>query len=200
MLEGHPEGIDALVMTLIDAGFGNLAGPPSLESCTRDVYDAGTRFDERQLLTIALGIASAAGHLHRRGIMHGDLYGHNILHRSDGAALLGDFGAASFHAPDAPHAVPLQRLEVRAFGVLLEELVSRCDVPAAAHSAAPTMRLNALNALAMACLQDDAAARPLFGAIEQRLLSLNAESLNAQSLNTGGLNEESLNTKPRARH
>jgi len=34
----HPSGIAALVMELIDPAFANLAGPPSLDSCTRDVY------------------------------------------------------------------------------------------------------------------------------------------------------------------
>ena len=33
----HPSGIPALVMELIDPAFANLAGPPSLDSCTREV-------------------------------------------------------------------------------------------------------------------------------------------------------------------
>ena len=53
-------------------------------------------------------------------------------------------------------------------------------------------RLNALDALATACLQDDAAARPLFSTIEQQLLSLSAESLNAESLNAENLNAEAV--------
>ena len=50
---------------------------------------------------------------------------HNILHGADGQALLGDFGAASFVAADDPLvAKALQRIEVRAFSCLLEELLA----------------------------------------------------------------------------
>jgi hypothetical protein len=34
----HPSGLDGLVMRLVDSEMTNLAGPPSLESCTREVY------------------------------------------------------------------------------------------------------------------------------------------------------------------
>lgn len=123
-LAGHPAAVHGLVMALVDPGLRNLAGPPSLDSCTRDIYAADTRFDLQAAMRLALGIASAARHLHAHGLMHGDLYAHNILHGAHGAALLGDFGAASFFTPrDLPQAQALQRLEVRAFGCLLEELL-----------------------------------------------------------------------------
>lgn len=157
---GHPAGMHGCAMTLIDPAFVNLAGPPSLASCTRDVYPPDARFSLAALLRLALGIASAAAHLHRRGIMHGDLYGHNILCTAQGEALLGDFGAASLLDQDSGMASGLQRLEVRAFGVLLSELTARCDglevPPALAH-------------LQAACIDDDSGARPLFDAIVARL-------------------------------
>jgi hypothetical protein len=163
----HPMGSSGLVMPLIDPGFANLAGPPSLESCTRDSYAAGVSFNLDSLLGIARGIASAATHLHQRGILHGDLYGHNILHCGQGRALLGDFGAASFFDPQALHADALQRLEVRAFGCLLEELIERCDVPAESRHARHV--LEQLAGLKTACLNDEIACRPLFREIESRL-------------------------------
>jgi hypothetical protein len=159
-VEQHPQGAHGLVMSLIDPGFTNLAGPPSLASCTRDIYDDGKRFDLEAMLAIAHGIASAAGQLHARGIMHGDLYGHNILHCQQGRSLLGDFGAASFYDPAGPQALRLQRLEVRAFGFLLEELIERCDAPPA-H----------LSQLQAACVDADSAARPLFAEIAGQLAS-----------------------------
>ncbi len=150
----HPDGAHGLVMALIAPEFRNLAGPPSLDSCTRDIYEDGKRFDVEAMLAIAGGIASAAAQLHARGIMHGDLYGHNILHCEQGRSLLGDFGAASFYDPAGPDAARLQRLEVRAFGFLLEELMARCD-------AAPPF----LAPLQAACVHADGAARPLFADI-----------------------------------
>ncbi|MEA3084048.1 MAG: hypothetical protein QOC89_1745 [Paraburkholderia sp.] len=157
-VKDHPAGAHGLVMELIDPQLTNLAGPPSLESCTRDIYSADTRFRMASALRIADGIASAACHLHRQGVMHGDLYAHNILHGGDGRALLGDFGAASFYAADQRELnAALQRVEVRAYGCLLEELIERCDwLDAEASIAAKLM------ALKENCLSDDVSSRPLF--------------------------------------
>ncbi|QJD89088.1 serine/threonine-protein kinase [Duganella dendranthematis] len=131
-VEGHPDGAHGLVMSLISPAFHNLAGPPSLDSCTRDIYADDKRFELAAALRIARGIASAAAQLHAHGILHGDLYGHNILHDEHGNTLLGDFGAASFYDPAGPQAAALQTLEVRAFGNLLEELLDRSDSAPAA--------------------------------------------------------------------
>ena len=171
----HPQAVSGLVMALVPPHFRNLAGPPSLASCTRDVYDADTTFTLDALIRLARGIASAARQLHERGILHGDLYAHNILHTEEGDALLGDFGAASFFAPDAgPLALALQRLEVRAFACLLEELLARCRPPADAHDAheaqAQQSTLQALADLQAACAHAEPASRPLFADIEQRLV------------------------------
>ena len=81
--------------------------------------------------------------------------------------MLGDFGAASFYDPASPEALPLQRLEVRAFGFLLEELTERCDTPEASQTV-----LARLHLLRNACLHTDSAARPLFADIETQLRTL----------------------------
>ncbi|HGE8239123.1 leucine-rich repeat-containing protein kinase family protein [Aeromonas veronii] len=167
----HPSGIPALVMELIDPAFANLAGPPSLDSCTRDVYPEGLRLSVPDALAMAHGIASVAGHLHRAGIMHGDLYGHNILFaRSSDAparALLGDFGAASlYERSDRERALGLERLEVRAFGCLLEELLAHCDTQ--------DSPLDGLHQLKAACLSELPAERPDFAYIERQLAAARA--------------------------
>jgi hypothetical protein len=167
-IKDHPANVDGLVMKLIDPQLRNLAGPPSLASCTRDIYDIDTRFDLTSALNVAHGIASAAAHLHRQGIMHGDLYAHNILHGAQGYALMGDFGAASFYAADDQTLAPaLQRLEVRAFGCLLEELIDRCDAQGAMQSSMAT-----LIKLKDSCLSQQAGERPLFGEIVNTLSAL----------------------------
>lgn len=167
-IEGHPQTVDGLVMGLIDRGFRNLAAPPSFESCTRDIYADDSRFPLDKALRIALGIAAAARHLHAQGLMHGDLYAHNILHSADGEVLLGDFGAASFLVPDdLAVAEALQRIEVKAFACLLEELLARC--PVAVDTAGTCEMLAELQA---ACAREAPAERPLFVEIEARLRAL----------------------------
>ena len=160
-LDGHPQGAPGLLMPLIDPAYRNLAGPPSLASCTRDVYAPDACFTQRQVLAIAHGIASAVRQLHAHGMTHGDLYAHNILHAGDGACLLGDFGAASMFVPATRQAAWLQAVEARAFGVLLDELSARCVHP-----------LPALLALRDACLADEPPRRPRFEQIEPLLAEL----------------------------
>ena len=161
----HSAGAEGLVLDLISPSYGNLAGPPSLATCTRDVYAPGTAFTLAAALRLARGIAAATAHLHRQGILHGDLYAHNILATPAGDALLGDFGAASFFDPAGPSAPFLQRLEARAFGCLLEELLARCPAtdPAAVAGLANLQRR---------CTQPNVAARPLFAEIERELASV----------------------------
>lgn len=113
-ISDHPQGQNGLVMQLIEPSYRNLAALPSLASCTRDIYDENIRFSADAALRMARGIASVGAHLHRQGITHGDLYGHNILWNPQGECLLGDFGAASFHAlADTEETRGLQRIEVR---------------------------------------------------------------------------------------
>ena len=164
---GHPTDQAALVMDLIDPSYRNLAGLPSLASCTRDIYDPATRFSLEVALRMTRGIASVAAHLHRHGITHGDLYGHNILWNAEGDCLLGDFGAASFHATaDTLETKALQRIEVRAFGVLLGELLERID------SGLSDEQRQVLEALRDSCCQPQVLARPAFQEIETLLSSL----------------------------
>ncbi|MET0517839.1 MAG: leucine-rich repeat-containing protein kinase family protein [Burkholderiaceae bacterium] len=179
-LSEHPQRAMGLAMVRIAPRFRSLAAPPSLASCTRDVYADDARFAPQLLLRLAQRMAAALAHLHRQGILHGDFYAHNILHDDDGQAYLADFGAASFLAPSADAqggesasasawALALQRLEVRAFGCLLEELLARCTAPLPPEARPP---LAGLHELARACLGEVPQQRPLFDAIEQRLSAL----------------------------
>ena len=130
-IAGHPHGAQGLVMGLIPPRYRSLAGPPSLASCTRDVYAPELRFTGARARAIARGTRDALAHLHAQGLMHGDFYAHNILVDDDAHALLGDFGAASFlPEDDAARAEALKRVDRRALGVLIEELAQRCGEPA----------------------------------------------------------------------
>lgn len=153
-----------LVFSFITSDYGNLGQPPSLETCTRDTYPDQRRFTPEEIVTTALGIAAALEQLHQRGIMHGDLYAHNILVNGAGHCFLGDFGAASFY-PDPSMGPALERLEVRAFGCLLEDLCDRTTMEQGRY-------YSELRQLQQDCMQPQPAARPSFQYIHRRLQAL----------------------------
>lgn len=154
----HPEGRDGLVMALVPKGWRVLAAPPSLESCTRDVYDPALRLRAPAARRIARDIAGAVAHLHAKGVLHGDLYAHNILWDGcAGEAMLSDFGAASLlrAGPDEG----LKRLELRAFGLLLGEL----------RAIANDEGLGNLTEIQQLCMQPEPARRPAMAEVARRL-------------------------------
>ena len=162
---GHPEGRLAMALPLLPPTLRPLAGPPSLESCTRDVY-GDAPFAPGPALRLLAGVASAVAHLHAHGVVHGDLYAHNILWReSDGHALLSDLGAAMLTQPlTAAEALQLQRVEMRALGILIAEILARCPELG-------TPQRGCLQALAEQC-QGPAHCRPSAGETAQMLKKL----------------------------
>lgn len=165
-LADHPQGLPGLLLPLIPPHYTNLAAPPSLDSCTRDVYPSTLQWAAPTALRLAAHMAQALAHLHQRGVLHGDVYAHNILWDSgSGAALLSDFGAATLLPSDRPALRrSLQALDVRAFGCLLEELVARVPPDAAKAGA-----LTAAAEMAQACLRPDGRDRPTMAELAQHL-------------------------------
>ena len=125
----------SLVMELLE-GYRTLAKPPSLESCSRDVYDAGQALSIHSALIILQGLLSVLVEFHARGICHGDFYGHNILiSRNDediGETFvkLSDFGAAFFYDKTSEYGRLVEKAELRAFAILVDEVIKLVDFPA----------------------------------------------------------------------
>lgn len=159
----HPIGKQGLVFKLIPSHYVNLAGPPSFTSCTRDVFAPGTYFTTQQIVNMALGVASVAQQLHQKGIMHGDLYAHNTLWDQQGNVLFGDFGAANLYdRNDTFLATALEKLEVSAFGCLLDDLLQHAwEEKAGMFTELLQLRDN--------CIQENTTQRPLFENITQWL-------------------------------
>jgi hypothetical protein len=159
---GHTKQKQGLVFELIPEGYANLASPPSFETCTRDTFTAGQTYTTEQILRIVRGIASAAAHLHARGILHGDLYCHNTLVNEECHALFGDFGAATLYdTADATLARRIQQLEVRAWGCMADDLLQQSQTNGDDKAV--------LVSLKDACLHPDIDQRPLFTEILQAL-------------------------------
>ena len=185
----HGSAQPALMLSLVDTSFQSLGGPPSFDTVTRDVYPENKRFAVLFLIRVLRGVAAAALHMCRRGILHGDLYAHNIMVDQLGHALLGDFGAATVYDPHSDIATGLRMLEVRAFGCLLEEMLLRVD-PTEAKAVPKT--LSALTTLMQSCTQRQAARRPTFDKIVMFLDELSSLPTADLKLPDNGASSNSL--------
>lgn len=166
-LYDHPEGKQGLIMELIGSEFSNLGNPPSFDTCTRDVFSEESVFYVDEILNITLSVASAVLHLHEKGIMHGDIYAHNTMVDSLGNALLGDFGAATPYDKLSEYAESLEKIDVRAYGCLLEDLLRY-----AAKDEEEIEAVNSMRDLLKECLQEDVLSRPRFSDIYKCLIEI----------------------------
>lgn len=144
-----------VILEYIPNIYQNLGLPPDFDTCTRDTFHEGKIFSIETIREVAKAIASAAAHLHSRGLMHGDLYAHNILVNDKDHCYLGDFGAASFYEP---HRKEYEKIEVRAFGCLLEDMLARCPMK-------EEQGYRELEELSARCRDEERSKRPLFSEI-----------------------------------
>ena len=155
-----------LLMRQISADFKNLGQPPSMQSCTRDQFDEGLQLSGTDILKIAVQVISVMQHLLEKCICHGDLYAHNILVNPEADILLSDFGAASsYRALTDKQAHAMQKIEVRAFGCLLDDLLTTCD---SRKSKLPVL----LEDLKDRCMQATISNRPTFDVIVAELKNM----------------------------
>ena len=172
VLGASPEPRLGLVLELLDtkSTWTELGLPPNFDTCTRDTYASGTAFAPSHALRTLRGVAAACAHLHAGRYTHGDLYAHNtLIERGSGEAKVGDFGAAYRYAPlgQATFAA-LERLEVRAFGCMAEELMERLAPPASL--AEPLVE--SLAPLVGKCMEAEVLQRPSFAEIVDALAAL----------------------------
>ncbi|GAX23400.1 hypothetical protein FisN_15Lh120 [Fistulifera solaris] len=116
----------SLVMELLQ-DFRAIGDPPSFDSCSRDVYSNDSLVHAltiQQAITIVSALLQALVKLHEQGICHGDFYGHNILVCATDLhqVRLSDFGAAFFYEKGSLYGTLLERIELRAFAIFVEEV------------------------------------------------------------------------------
>lgn len=116
----------SLVMELLE-GYSALAGPPSMDSCSRDVYTDGMTMGATVAVSLVKGLLQVMCALHELGICHGDFYGHNILIADGAKVKLSDFGAAFFYDKAAGYGELIQQIEMRAFRIMVEEVEQLVD-------------------------------------------------------------------------
>jgi len=142
-----------LLLDLIPKSYKNLGFPPNFDTCTRDTFCDEYTISSEDIYEVAKHIQSASVHLHGKNLMHGDLYAHNILINEKNHCYLGDFGASSFYNDEK-----YEKIEVRAFGCLIDDLLNVCSNKESSH-------FEHLKNIAQICMQEDVNARPLFSEI-----------------------------------
>ena len=169
MLAKVVNGPMACVFPLIPNEFRALGKSPSFDTITRDVFPASTIFSISFVLSVLSGIISAVFHLHSKGIMHGDLYAHNILVNDQGQALLVDFGAATVFGLGSELSSYAARIEVRAYGYLMEDLILRISGNEGDSS---SKQLSRLQQLMNKCLNSEPELRPTLTEVAAEINSI----------------------------
>jgi len=141
----------------------DLALPPTIIEVTKDRWEKGKIYEARFVINVLRDVVKALRYLHNViGVAHGDLYAHNIkVDPKSGHVFLLDFGASYVTGEFAAEA---ERLEVRAVGVLIGELLDQMDKKEdSLHKLLVTLKGK--------CVDDEVKNRPTFKQIEEKYLS-----------------------------
>ena len=177
-----------VVMEILPEHLTDLALPPTIEEVIEDRYNATERFGLTFVMQVLHGVASALCYLHDVcKVSHGDVYAHNIVvDRNNGTQVrLLDLGAASYYEEDECMDEELvEKVEVRAFGILAQELLQRVSV---VHKNGDSHReesavLNWMYELVDNCIGEHVRLRPFFNEILYRIKEI--ESLCTGSTRT----------------
>ena len=103
--------------------------------------------------------------------MHGDFYAHNLMIDLKSRTLLGDFGAATLYDTSSSNAYLHEKLDIRAFGCLLEDLLERLE-----ESEINDDLITQLVKLKNDCLHEIVSQRPNLKDINSRLISFKSLS------------------------
>lgn len=153
-----------------------IAEKPNLQSLLRCRWAPSQTFSLGWLLRVAIGVAGALEHMHYRGIAHGDVYAHNVMADETGHATLCDYGASFPYHKGGP--VPYEAHEVRAYGLMLGDMVQRLDIGFEGMEALLAAQRELLS-LVQQCTGGPPARRPTFGAVGRRLRAIQKQAARA---------------------
>jgi serine/threonine protein kinase len=122
LLKETKDGKKGVVMDKLPSNLKDFALPPTIIEVTKDRWDSSSELSRQFVLNALRDVATALLYLHNTvGVAHGDVYAHNMkVDPASGRIYLLDFGASFFTGPYKNEA---EKLEVRAFGVLVGELL-----------------------------------------------------------------------------
>ena len=175
---------NAVLMARLPNNLVDLALPPTIEEVIEDRWAAGVFFSLNFVVGTLRGMVGALSYLHATmGIAHGDVYAHNMLvskikptgmQAAEATCFLLDLGAAYAYKTTGKGDSPVdaeaatfaidsdlaERVEVRAFGILASELLSRVQVQE--HSSVSRGRVDMLQVIVSRCLTENVVGRPSF--------------------------------------
>lgn len=158
-----------LVLEFVDAI--PLAEKPNSQSLLRCRWNDGILFSLNFVCNVAAGVASALEHMHARGVLHGDVYAHNVLVDTDGNATLCDYGASSAYSKNSALSSVYEGMETRAFGLLLRDLIQRVDIAFEGMEASLDAQKQIL-LIIQQCTTGTPESRPRISVIARKLKSL----------------------------
>lgn len=156
-----------LVMELLK-GTSPLGKVPSFDTVTRDEGPSALPravTDKNTLLKTIWNVASALVYIHSSiGIMHGDVYLHNVLLDGEKVSRISDWGASfAYERDNSEQSSLIERIEVLAFGRLIQDILSW-------HSA--VIQEGPFKELLSEIVQPDVAKRPSFKVIKEKLAQI----------------------------
>ena len=158
LLDDERKGV---VMEPLPSNLDDFASPPTIVEVTADRWDLSSTFQASFVKNALIDAATALTFLHSIGVSHGDFYAHNIkVDRTSGRLYLLDFGASYLKGSFATQA---EKVEVRAFGILVEELSSKLLDPS------ETNLKDKLVALHEECTDAKVESRPSFESIKSKV-------------------------------
>jgi len=160
-----------IIMKILPEGVVDLAQPPTIVEVTADRWDEDEKFSMSFIVSVLKDIAHALYYLHYNvGIVHGDVYAHNIkVDKRTGRAYLLDLGAS--YAPDETFRKKAEMLEVRAFGVLIGDMLGQYDEDDNSKKDVQNKK-ETLSLLRDKCYSKDVFSRPLFEEIVSTLSTI----------------------------
>lgn len=153
-----------IVMDVLPSNLDDFALPPTIKEVTKDRWDTTSTFSASFVKNALQDSANALNFLHSKvGISHGDFYAHNMkVDKATGRVYLLDFGASYFKGE---YTLKAEKLEIRAFGVLVTELIEVMDPQ-------ESLLREKLITLYKKCINEDVSARPTFSEIEEIVKTL----------------------------
>ena len=168
-VDGGDDFAQGVIMEFVDGT--PLAEKPNGESLLRCRWKPGQLFSISFVLKCLSSVAGGLHHMHSRCIAHGDVYAHNVLARQDGVSILCDYGASFTYTRNNKNNRMFELQEVRAFGILVKDLIERIDISFLDMEVAIDCQKQLL-LIAQQCLSIHPMRRPMFADLHRKLKTL----------------------------